>query len=127
MKRIEDCDPLGSPRNDLDWTQFEAITCGFSPEFIDVYREFESDLPQLFSALEKAIATSSFIQIINLAHQMKGSAANFGFIGTSHAMNELEQEAKKNSLKNAKTHLFRAQKAFQQAQFEVNKKILSNK
>lgn len=114
-----------TPHQNLDWAQFEAITCGLLPDFIQIYQEFEQELPKLLDALQVAIASSSSHQVANLAHQIKGSAANFGFIGTSREMAELEYEAQKNggTLHHAEKHLAAAREAFQQAKSEVQTRM----
>ncbi len=122
MKKTDSCDSE-DPRNNLDWTQFEAITCSLLPEFITVYREFERELPQLLKDLRAAIADASSQKVASLAHQIKGSAANFGFVGTSQKMNELECEAQKKLLQHAEKHLIAAQEAFEQARLEVNRRL----
>lgn len=114
---------MSGSQNDLDWNQFEAITCNFLPEFVDVYREFEVELPKLLKDLEKAIETFSTEQIVSLAHQIKGSAANFGFIRISQEMNTLEQEARQNLLNHAAEYLAAACAAFERTRLEVNSRI----
>jgi len=114
-----------TPNQNLDWAQFEAITCGLLPDFLQIYQEFEKELPKLFDALQAAITSSSSYQVANLAHQIKGSAANFGFVGTSKEMAALEYEAQKNggTLHRAEKHLAAAREAFQQAKSEVQTRM----
>ncbi len=121
MKQTDSSD-FENPHKNLDWAQFEAITCGLLPDFIQVYQEFEKELPKLLDDLQAAIASSSLHRVADLAHQIKGSAANFGFVGTSKEMAELEHEAGK-SLHNAEKHLAAAREAFQQAQSEVRTRM----
>ncbi|PWU07503.1 MAG: hypothetical protein C5B47_06010 [Verrucomicrobia bacterium] len=113
----------GNPQKDLDWAQFEAITCGLSPDFIEVYEEFEKELPQLFNDLQAAVASSSYCKVANLAHQIKGSAANFGFLRTSQEMNTLEYETQNESLQRGEEHLAAAREAFQRAQCEARTRM----
>lgn len=115
--------PMSNSNHDLDWKQFEAITCNLSPEFMEIYREFEAEFPKLLRSLQDAVATSSFQQVATLAHQIKGTAANFGFIGISKQMDVLEQDAQNMAPEHAKQHLSTALEAFKRAQIMVNSKI----
>lgn len=108
---------------DLNWRQFEEITCNLSPEFVTIYQEFETELPKLLQSLQEAMTASSFQQVAALAHQIKGSASNFGFFRTSQEMNALEQKAQKKLLQHAKQHLIAAQEAFERAKLEINRHL----
>ena len=94
----------------------------FSPEFREIYEEFLKETPELLLQLRHSVAASDATASGKLAHQIKGSAANFGFIGVSHPMARLEVEAKAGSVEGAHTWLAEAENAFQQAALEAREK-----
>jgi two-component system sensor histidine kinase TorS len=78
----------------IDWEQLDMIADGFTPDFVEIYREFEADLPRILSDASAALAAGDAGQVARLAHQAKGSAANFGFTGFSAVMSHVETQAK---------------------------------
>ncbi len=95
------------------------IADGFSPEFVEIYHEFLAEMPGLFSSLREKIAANDAVQASRAAHQIKGSAANFGFTGVSGPASILEQEAKGGSLANANSLVLESENAFRSAIEEV--------
>ena len=106
----------------IDWEQLDMIADGFTEDFVEIYREFVAEIPGLFATLQSNIAAADTAQAARTAHQLKGSSANFGFIGISQPMSALEQEAKGGSLANAPEHLSSARAGFSAAVLEVNEK-----
>lgn len=98
------------------------IADGFTPDFVEIYQEYIAEIPQLLSNLGQKIGTNDAMSASKLAHQVKGSSANFGFIGVSNPIAQLEQEAKGGSLSSAQLLLAQAQSGFQQAVAEVKAK-----
>jgi len=74
------------------------IADGFTPDFVEIYREFETDLPRILGEAEKAFAAGDATAVARAAHQAKGSAANFGFFGFSETMSRIETQAKTGAL-----------------------------
>lgn len=81
----------------VDWEQIEMISDGFSPEFLEIFHEFAFEMPGLLEALGGAFAACDFDAARRVAHQIKGSAANFGFVGLSRTAASLETLAKASS------------------------------
>ncbi len=82
----------------IDWEQLDMIADGYTEDFVEIYHEFELDLPSILNTLETALSVSDPIAVSRAAHQAKGSAANFGFNGFSATMATIEQTAKGGSL-----------------------------
>lgn len=70
------------------------IADGYTEDFVEIYREFEQDLPSILDRLQAAVAANDASGTAKLAHQAKGSAANFGLVAFSAQMAEIEQTAK---------------------------------
>jgi HPt (histidine-containing phosphotransfer) domain-containing protein len=103
----------------IDWQQLDMIRESFSEEFSEVYQEFLREIPQLHTALREAVAAGQVESAAKLAHQIKGTAANFGFGGVSAAAAALETQAKAGSLEGAAERLAEGEAAFQAAVTEV--------
>lgn len=103
----------------IDWQQLDMIRDSFSEEFSGVYTEFLAEIPQLLSALKEAVAAANVDGSAKLAHQIKGTAANFGFAGVSAAGAALESKAKAGSLEGAADRLAEAEGAFTASVAEV--------
>lgn len=80
----------------VDWEQVDMIADGYTPDFLDIFREFAAEMPRLIGALEEASADPA--AVARVAHQLKGSAANFGFQALSKAAAVIEATAKAGSL-----------------------------
>lgn len=106
----------------IDWEQLDMIADGFTPDFVEIYHEYLSETPSLFLQLRQRVAANDVSGAGKLAHQIKGSSANFGFIGVSQPAAKLEIEAKGGSLQGAHAWLAEAESAFQQAALEVKAK-----
>lgn len=95
------------------------ITDGFAPDFVEIYHEYLAEFPGLLTQLREAVQACDATTSARLAHQIKGSSANFGFVGTSRPAANLEQEAKQDSLTNAETLIDEAEAGFHAAVAEV--------
>lgn len=84
--------------SNLDWEQFDTITDGGAEDFLEIYREFVAMTPDLLERLMRAFAASDTVEVAKVAHQLKGSAANFGFRGVSELAARIEQDAKAGDL-----------------------------
>ncbi len=78
----------------IDWEQLDMIADGFTPDFVEIYREFEADLPRILRELAAALLAGDANLAARTAHQAKGSAANFGFLAFSALMAHIESQAK---------------------------------
>lgn len=103
----------------IDWEQLNMIADGFPPDFVEIYREYLAGIPGLLNGLRQKIRENDAAQAARIAHQIKGSSANFGFIGISEPIASLERDAKGGSLANASIHLNNAENGFSQAVAEV--------
>ncbi len=103
----------------IDWEQLDMIADGFTPDFVEIYREYLAEIPILLSDLRQKIRANDSPMAARIAHQIKGSSANFGFIGISEPMAALEQDAKAGSLGNASIYLSNAENGFSKAVAEV--------
>jgi HPt (histidine-containing phosphotransfer) domain-containing protein len=99
----------------VDWEQLDMIADGYAPDFVEIYREFEVDLPRILSDLKDALAAGDAMLVSRAAHQAKGSAANFGFTEFSGVMARIEHQAKAGSLDGVDAHLAAANGLFQQS------------
>jgi len=96
----------------IDWEQLDMIADGYTEDFVEIYRDFETDLPSILSRLESAFSAGDANGVARAAHQAKGSAANFGFVGFSSIMAQIEQSAKSGSLAGILDGLDRGRSAF---------------
>lgn len=103
----------------IDWEQLDMIADGFTEDFVEIYREFVAEVPGLLASLRSAAEAGDAPQTARVAHQLKGSSANFGFVGISSPMASLELEAKAGSLEKAGEYFVSAETGFEQAVAEV--------
>ena len=103
----------------IDWEQLDMIADGYSRDFVEICREFTEEIPKLFAALEDFCKANDLTKVARVAHQIKGSAANFGFAGVSTPMAAVEAAAKTGSLEDFSTRLDLARTNFAQAQTEL--------
>lgn len=82
----------------INWEQLDMIADGYTPDFVEIYREFEVDLPRILGEVEQGLMAGDAVRVARAAHQAKGSAANFGFFGFSGIMSRMETQAKSGSL-----------------------------
>lgn len=99
----------------VDWEQIEMISDGFSPEFMEIFREFAAEVPALLNDLERAKEDGDLDAVRRVAHQIKGSAANFGFVGLSRQAAAVEATAKTGSWNGIPEGLVAAQAAYSAA------------
>lgn len=107
----------------IDWEQLDMIADGFAPDFVEIYHEYLAEMPSLLSKLRQAVLAEDAPIAARLAHQIKGSSANFGFIGVSHPAAELEQEAKEGLLARGLVLTSEAESGFQAAAAEVKSRV----
>ena len=91
------------------------IADGYDPDFIEIYREFETDVPRIVAAARAAAATGDAVALSRAAHQAKGSAANFGFFGFSGVMARIEAQAKSGSVAGADGEIDIASRLFRES------------
>lgn len=99
----------------IDWDQLDMIADGFSPDFVEIYREFEVDLPRILREAATALAAGDAHQLARAAHQAKGSAANFGFTGFSATMGRIETQAKGGSVVGLDAELAAGERIFHES------------
>lgn len=107
----------------IDWEQLDMIADGFAPDFVEIYYEYLAEMPGLLGNLRQAVLAEDAPIAARVAHQIKGSSANFGFIGVSHPASELEQEAKEGSLARGLDLTTEAENGFQAAAAEVKARV----
>lgn len=113
---------MGMQSDVIDWEQLDMIGDGFTPDFVEIYHEYLAEIPGLFASLREKIAQGDAAQASKVAHQIKGSSANFGFIGVSQPVAAIEMDAKGGSLASAPGLLFQAENGFKTAAAEVKAK-----
>ncbi len=114
---------MGNETELIDWEQLDMMADGYTPDFVEIYREFLTQTPELLDTLASQLAEGDVPVIRDAAHKVKGSAANFGFLGVSIPMAELELQAKeKGSVEGAAERLQKARENFEKACKEVFEK-----
>jgi len=103
----------------IDWEQLDMIADGFTEDFVEIYREFEMDLPRILRDASAALAAGEATQLSRAAHQAKGSAANFGFTGFSGVMARIEAQAKAGSVEGLAPELQTAERLFAESLAQV--------
>jgi len=103
----------------IDWEQLDMIADGFTEDFVEIYREFEVDLPRILREVAAALAAGDATQLSRAAHQAKGSAANFGFTGFSGVMARIEMQAKAGSVEGLASELQTAERLFAESLAQV--------
>ena len=107
----------------MDWEQLDMMADGYTPDFVEIYREFLDQTPELLRVLEGHVTGGDVAGARNAAHKIKGSSVNFGFVGVSDPMSRLEQQAKdKGNLEGAMERLLEARGNFERARGEVREK-----
>ncbi len=96
----------------IDWEQLDMIADGYTPDFVEIYREFETDLPRILGEAKTALAEGDATRTARAAHQAKGSAANFGFSGFSGVMARVETQAKSGNVAGLNGELQVAERLF---------------
>ena len=95
------------------------IADGFAPDFVEIYHEYLAEIPGLMANLRQAVVAEDVSVAARLAHQIKGSSSNFGFVGVSQPAATLEQEAKDGSLARGLDLVGEAERGFEAAVAEV--------
>lgn len=105
----------------VDWEQLDMIADGFTPDFVEIYREFETDLPRILGEAEKALVAGDAVAVARAAHQAKGSAANFGFFGFSETTARIETQAKAGALAGIDAELALSRRLFADSLAQVKR------
>ena len=96
---------------------------GYTPDFVEIYREFLDQTPDLLNNLDQHVLAGTVDGVRDVAHKIKGSSANFGFVGVSSPMADLEIQAKaKGSLEGAAAWIIEARRNFEKSRTEVREK-----
>ncbi len=106
---------MAAPDSPVDWEQLDMIADGYTEDFIEIYREFEIDLPRIVGEVRLAVVTGDGTQAARAAHQAKGSAANFGFVSFSAVMAGIERSAKDGDLTTLDAEVNRAETIFHES------------
>jgi len=122
-KGIELCGSMSTENELIDWEQLDMMADGYTPDFVEIYREFLEQTPGLFTRLENHLAAGDLHGAKDAAHKIKGSAANFGFLGVSAPMARLEHQIKEAEiLDGGPIWLREARENFERSQAEVREK-----
>lgn len=113
---------MSEERLTVDWEQMDMIADGYPPEFIEIFREFAAEIPGLLDSLAEAHRSGDSQLAGRIAHQVKGSAANFGFSGLSASAAAVETLAKTGSFAGFDSLLNQARNDFDDALNEVREK-----
>jgi len=103
----------------IDWEQMDMIADGYTSDFVEICREFAGEIPGLFATLDGYFKDNDLAKTARVAHQIKGSSANFGFIGVSVPMAAVEASAKAGSLEGFSERLELARTNFERARQEL--------
>jgi len=106
----------------IDWKQMDMIADGYTLDFVEICREFSGEIPGLFATLADVCKANDIAKAARVAHQIKGSAANFGFVGVSVPMAAVEAAARAGSLEGVSARLEQARTNFTEALAELRKK-----
>ena len=114
---------MGTESELVDWEQLDMMADGYTPDFVEIYREFLEQTPELLDALENYLSTGDVEAAREAAHKVKGSAANFGFVGVSGPMARLELRAKEEEkLEGARDCILEARDNFGRSKLEIHDK-----
>lgn len=108
--------------NVIDWEQMDMIADGYTPDFVDILREFVAEMPGLLSDLASQRTAGDLEKAGRIAHQIKGSAANFGFTATSQAAAAIEHAAKAGSWGDFDADFEKARSSWETALVELRDK-----
>jgi HPt (histidine-containing phosphotransfer) domain-containing protein len=103
------------PHSPVNWEQLDMIADGYAEDFIEIYREFETDLPRIVGEVRQGLEAGDAAQAAHAAHQAKGSAANFGFFGFCSVMAAIEDAARIGNLTGLDAELAKAGALFQES------------
>jgi histidine phosphotransfer protein HptB len=107
----------------IDWEQLDMMADGYTPDFVEIYHEFLIQTPELLDLLEAQLLKGDVNAVRDTAHKIKGSSANFGFVGVSTPMAELELQAKeKGCLEGSAELALKARGNFDQSKAEISGK-----
>lgn len=103
------------PDSPVNWEQLDMIADGYAEDFVEIYREFEKDLPRIVGEVRRGLDAGDAAQAAHAAHQAKGSAANFGFFGFSSVMGTIEDASRIGNLTGLDAELVKAEGLFQES------------
>lgn len=107
----------------IHWEQLDMMADGYTPDFVAIYREFTSQTPELLDLIDREVVGLDFSAVRETAHKIKGSSANFGFVGVSTPMAELELQAREQrNLDGAEEKIRLARENFEKSCQEVRLK-----
>jgi len=114
---------MGMASELIDWEQLDMMADGYTPDFVEIYREFLDQTPELIEVMEGHVAGGDVAGVRDAAHKIKGSSANFGFVGVSEPMSRIEQQAKnEGNLEGAMERMLEARGNFERSRSEVREK-----
>jgi HPt (histidine-containing phosphotransfer) domain-containing protein len=114
---------MGMENELIDWEQLDMMADGYTPEFVEIYRDFLNQTPELLLTLERHLIECDLNGAREAAHKIKGSSANFGFLGVSAPMFLIEVRAKEEgTLEGAAERLSEARQNFERARAEIHEK-----
>jgi len=107
----------------IDWEQLDMMADGYTPDFVEIYREFLDQTPDLLKVLEQRLLEGDARGVRDAAHKIKGSSANFGFVGVSDPMSRIELRVKEEGdLESARERMLEALGNFEKSRIEVHEK-----
>lgn len=114
---------MGIENELIDWEQLDMMADGYTPDFVEIYRDFLDQTPELLRALERHLIEGDLDGAREAAHKIKGSSANFGFLGVSTPMLLIEVRAKEEAtLEGAAERLSEARRNFEYSKAEIHAK-----
>jgi len=107
----------------IDWNQLEAISDGFSPEFLEIFQELKSEVPKLLAQMDASLKSKDLAQVARLAHRLKGAVINFGFLGVAGLLEQLEAQAKSENPEGIHDKLEQIEKSYSKGLTSLEEKI----
>lgn len=103
----------------VDFEQLDMIADGFTDDFLEIYREFETDLPRILDTVKSAAQAGDASAMARAAHQAKGSAANFGLVAFSKLMATVESVGKSGTVEGGLQMTEDARKIFRESLIQI--------
>jgi len=103
----------------IDWEQLDEVIGDDPDGMVELLHEFLSDIRSKIDAIEQAVLSNDIKQVVWLAHQLKGSASNLGFIDFVEEASVIEEKGREGSLENAIIAIAHIRELFERSVQEI--------
>jgi len=100
----------------IDWSYIDSISDGNEEFKTELLEAFFDSFSKGLEKLEQAVRETNYYEIAQIAHSIKGSSSNLGFLSIAAIANDLEQLGRKQRLGNIKELLGKIQDLASQIQ-----------